>query len=241
MLRFELSMKKLNKLKKRIAARIGPKAPVYVFHHIPKCGGSSVRKALGEWFIRKKDYRQGWSDESPEKYDLSQFRSIHCLCGHFGQEGNRIRDRYPEVFESKRFRVFTIAREPLETQKSLYRYLIAKGQPTEATLEAHLTTRPNYISQVLCVDESNYRERLDQYFFIGLIEEGQRSLDLLARLIGKPSVQLPWSNRTSQNGENSGDVLSAATIERFKQANALDYKVYAYCKMRFEAHLKDLS
>jgi hypothetical protein len=233
-------MKKIQKLKKSIAAKLGPKAPVYVFHHIPKCGGSSVRNALGEWFIRKQDYRQGWSNVFPEKYDLSEFRSIHCLCGHFGQEGLRIRDRYPEVFASERFRVFTMARDPLETQKSLYRYLKVKGQATEETLEAHLTTRPNYISKVLCVDESNYRERLDQYFFVGIIEEGQKSMDMLARLIGKAPIQLPWANRTKSKDSKQQEVLSDATIAKFKEDNALDFKVYAYCKQRFEAQCEQM-
>ncbi|RLD58552.1 MAG: hypothetical protein DRJ01_12415 [Bacteroidetes bacterium] len=31
--------------------------PIYIFHHIPKCGGTSVRKALAKRFIILSDYR----------------------------------------------------------------------------------------------------------------------------------------------------------------------------------------
>lgn len=162
-------------LQKRFSACFGPRDPVYVFHHIPKCGGSSVRTALVGWFIRRKDYRRGWSDDYPPAYDLSRFRSIHCLCGHFEVEGHFLHQRYPEVIQNKRFRIFSFVRNPLSLQLSLHRFLKKEGQPVESTIEAQLQTRPNFMAHLFAVDESNFKEVLDRYSFIGLIEEGQPS------------------------------------------------------------------
>lgn len=222
-------------LGKRFAAYFGSRDPVYVFHHIPKCGGSSIRTALSEWFIRRKDYRRGWSESYPPAYDLSQFRSIHCLCGHFELEGYYLRQRYPEVFASNRFRVFTFVREPLALQVSLYRFLQKKGQPTLETAEAHIFTRPNYLARMLSVDEGNFEESMKKYFFIGILERAQESMDRLALAIGKKPIELPWVNRTQGGGEESDTHgLSSEVMERFRSVNALDYRIYEYCLERFD-------
>ena len=43
---------------KRLLKHFYPKNPVYIFHHIPKCGGTSLSYILNKWFVVVRDYRK---------------------------------------------------------------------------------------------------------------------------------------------------------------------------------------
>lgn len=228
----------IHKLQHQLRDRLAPKSPVYVFHHIPKCGGTSLNQALAHWFTVIPDYRMGYTDQYPPKTDVSKLRSTHCLCGHFEMEGQFLHQRYPEVLQGDRFRLFTFIRDPLELQLSLFRYVQIHNPKPNRTLENHLALRPNYIASLLPATAENYKDVLDRYFFIGLLEQGQESLDLLAQKIGKPSQTLPYVNETRSPHSQKEIPLSDEAIARFHQENALDYLIYQYCLERFDADRK---
>jgi len=103
------------------------KYPVYIFHHIPKCAGTSTIFALRHWFLIVKDY---WRSYHPEEIPyfirhrvrLQSLRSYHCLCGHFELPKTRLDKRYPEVLPNQNFKIFTFIRDPLQVKISLYYY-----------------------------------------------------------------------------------------------------------------------
>ncbi len=221
----------------RRRCRAVPSSPVYVFHHIPRCGGTSLNQVLDTWFVTYKDYRSGWTTDYSEKLDLESLRSCHCLCGHFELEGYRLHQRYPDVFSSDRFRVFAFVREPLQAQLSLWRFEQAHHVNEGRSLEGHLAARPNYLSSIFSVTSENYRDVLGRYCFLGVLEYGQESLDLLARIAGKPSMALPKLNTTASGSD--ADSLSGEDAARFREENALDYAVYGYCVERLERALAE--
>lgn len=59
-------------------------------------------------------------------------------------------------------------------------------------------------------------------------------MDMLASMIGKPRIELPWMNRTQSDAEPPESNLSEEVVQRFRRDNDLDYKVYAYCVERFQ-------
>ena len=66
----------LNRLLYRFA-KPGSKAdPIYVFHHVPKCGGTSMVKALSTWFHPVFDYRHGWNTTTAKPIPLEHLHSI---------------------------------------------------------------------------------------------------------------------------------------------------------------------
>lgn len=217
------------------SALFSPADPVYVFHHIPKCGGTSLNEVLDEWFVTRKDYRVGWSTTYPDPVDLGKLRSCHCLCGHFEVEGYFLHQRYPEVLTSPRYRLFTWVRDPLAVQLSLFRYEKAHDQLKAPTLEEHLRFRTNYVAERFQATDENYREVIDRYFFVGLLEEAQLSLDVLAALVHRPFRRLPWVNVSSGTRKERGDELSERALAEFRERNALDYRIYEYCGERFRA------
>ena len=107
-------------ISKRLTSFLYKKDPVYIFHHMPKCGGTSLSYLLNQWFIVKRDYRKDWNSAHKNKYNLNKFRSINCLAGHWELPEVYLNKRYPEVFTNDKYKVFTFLRDPLEHSLSLY-------------------------------------------------------------------------------------------------------------------------
>lgn len=218
-------------------ARFRLRHPVYVFHHVPKCGGTSVRIVLNSWFHTYNDYYE--PDEPPiPPVDLKYLNSQKCLCGHFGHQDYRLDERYPQIFGSskarKHFRVFSFLRDPLEMRCSLFRHKKAIRTENDETLAQGIMPLNNYYARIIGVNETDYQQKLDAYFFIGVQEELQSSFDTLASLIRKPKIQLPTENKSETDRKNSVEHLTPREIAQFKQANHLDYQIYDYAKRRLD-------
>lgn len=216
--------------------------PVYMFHHMPKCGGSSVVKALEQWFCINTDYfnrNEKKPDVIANKHlaiDLSTLSRNNCVCGHFGHPGYHINERYPQVFDSflasYRFRVFSFLRDPLEMRCSLYRHQLKNDQLQTDKLNDAININNNYYSRIFRVNENNYKEKLDQYYFIGLADDLQNSFDQLAHKLKKPILSLPIMNTSQNTSLSTSSKLTAKQITEFKMANSLDYLIYDYVKKR---------
>lgn len=217
-------------------AWLAPRNPVHVFHHIPKCGGISLVEVLDSWFITIFDYRDGWSTRYPEKTSLEDLRSCHCLCGHFETEGHYLHQRYPEVLDRKRYRLLTMVRHPLEVQMSLFRYEKLHGVQGFGSIEEQLERRTNYLGQCLQATPENYRDVLDRYDFVGVLEYGQFCIDLLARVLAKPPRKLPHLNKTDTEGVEQAEENQQGAewlLALFEKNNRLDLEIYEYCLQRF--------
>lgn len=219
----------------KYALRKDRSSPRYIFHHIPKCGGTSAVDALTNWFIVLKDYPLGWSDEDnyciyrkfcARPIDLNQVKPYQLLVGHYHLENSFLHQRYPN-WKKKGYRLFTFLRDPLELQISLYYYEIRnKRISAEEPIEERLLLRQNFIASLMHCNNSNYLEVLHQYHFIGIVEKYQESFDRLARLMNKPAVKLKIYNESPRQDYQ----LSESFIARFKARNQLDYKIYDYSK-----------
>ena len=214
------------------------------FHHIPKCAGTSAVDALTQWFAIIKDYPRGWSDQdAPSVYNrfcenpvnMNKLRRYQALVGHYHVDRSYLHQRYPESLEDNRYRIFTFLRDPLELQKSLYYYEIRNRRISDdEPIEKVLLLRKNYLAARFPCDESNYQQVLNRYFFIGLVEKYQESLDALADSIGKPRIDLKVYNKTSKPKAT----LSASFVSEFKEINQLDFELYDYAKSLYGNQIK---
>ncbi|UFS62266.1 sulfotransferase family protein [Sulfurimonas sp. HSL-3221] len=214
---------------------LAPKKSIFIFHHLPKCGGTSVNAALRNWFIIIKDYREGWTDKYPEKKNLENFRESYCLSGHFEVDNNFIHQRYPEVFTSDRYKVFTFVRDPLALQLSLYRYEKKYDQTYDVGIEEYLDNHTNYFSNLFPATYENYQEIIDRYYFVGILEKSQLSLNILAQLLHKPPIKMKHKNTTAKTNTlaNQYQGIDQKLIAKFKEKNKLDYLIYDYCIYKF--------
>ena len=210
--------------------------PIYFFHHLPKCGGTSVREALENWFSVNDDYFDEDGATTLPPIDLKNLNRTNCISGHFGHEGYYIEQRYPQIFHgfkaSQRYRAFMFLRDPLEMRCSLYRHEVKAGKAQHPDLATAIMPFSNFYSRIINVNEHNWKQRIDQYFFVGIADDLQLSFDLLADLAGKRRVKLPTSNTTTLAHSNSMHSLSDEEREAFKIANSLDYQIFDYAKAK---------
>jgi len=72
---------------------------------------------------------------------------------------------------------------------------------------------------------------LGKYYFVGVLEYFQESIDYLAGLLGKPASTALHRNKSGRR-KNERDFLSKELIDKFRQENELDYLIYEYCLAR---------
>lgn len=212
-------------LKKRIA----------VFHHIPKCGGSSLRRVLVDWFEFHPEYRElDWNEDTLrtfEKIPLNNLGPRDCVSAHWDVPGFHLKDRYPNILSDRRRHfLFTFLRDPLEVKISLYYFELKKGRQLSNTLEERIFAEDNYIADRFPCDESNYKQVLNRYDFVGFVESYQESMDRLAYVLEKPKIKITQENISARDNEAN---LSSEIINEFKRRNQLDYKIYRYCQEKF--------
>lgn len=205
----------------------------YIFHHIPKCAGTSGVDALTNWFVVIKDYPKTWSNLDCQKFcnhpkNLNKLKHYHLLVGHYKLDCSFLNLRYPNALKEPNYRIFTFLRDPLEQRISLYYWEISRDKDiyNHQPLEKVLLMNPNYIAKTIPCDSSNYQSVLKRYFYIGFVEKYQQSFDCLAELIGKPRVNLKTYNKSSR----SKIPVSSSFISEFKEINHLDYQVYNFAK-----------
>lgn len=224
------------------------KKPAYVFHHIIKCGGTSVHKELMKWFQIEWDFKafdaQNENDffknefmYNKYKYNTGNFSSDNCMVSHFNTEGSYLHQRYPELMISKdKFKIFAFVRDPLELAISLYYYKFQddKEQLQKYKLRDFLEYHYNLLAFQFPCNKNNYKEVLDRYFFIGLVEKMQESFDKLADLTGKRRIKLPVANKSKKDTQVEELKKDMEFIKEFKKRNFIDYLVYDYCKEKYD-------
>lgn len=212
---------------------------LYVFHHMPKCGGTALRRVLGKWFLLKGDYISdeqcfGQAPVDPP-FDLQALTGKNtCLCGHFESAQNLLPVRYPEVLSNRRqFFLFSFVREPLELAMSLYFFGVKIGQldAHAHSLQQWIDAHCNYMAGCFPCTSENYKEVLDRYNFIGIQEEMSSSVEKLAATLGREPLPVRQFNVSPRDQQPTG--LPEEAIRRFKARNALDYAIYDYARARF--------
>ncbi|MBK6770940.1 MAG: hypothetical protein IPG78_02105 [Ignavibacteria bacterium] len=211
------------------------KSPAYIFHHLIKCGGTSLAQAIQNWFKIEVDRVELSGDINrfiKYKLNLLNLSSDTCIVSHFQYDGVFLHQRYPELVANKdEFKIFTFIREPLNFRASHYYYTKNDEWNTGYSLKQVISNDANLISKLIPCNENNFREILDRYFFIGIVEKMQESFDKLAELVHKKRIALPFSNRSEKDDQLSK--LSPEFIAEFKKKNYLDYMIYDYCLEKF--------
>lgn len=211
------------------------KNPLFVFHHIIKCGGTSVLYALSKWFHFEYDYLidlESKNQYMKTRYSICNMVSDTCISSHFAYEGTYVFQRYPELITKPEIiKAFTFIRDPLQFSISFYYYTKSKGRYINIDLIQHLDFQENFLSKFIPCNESNYKEVLDRYFFIGLTEKLQESLDKLSIILNKKKLEVKRENTTIKDDQM--ELITDEYKAKFKKRNRLDYLVYNYCVEKF--------
>lgn len=174
------------------------------------------------------------------KYGIIRRNKIpECVHGHFDPQtdGGNLLEYYPYAEQ-----MITFLRDPLEMQISLFYYLkkrIDEGnmywQGKKVTkiefggnIDQWVEERDLYMLRFLPfkLNENNYKDILNRYFVhIGITEEMQKSVDIMADKLGFRRIQVPKENVTKRTGRPS-----ESAIRIFKSKHQLEYNIYEFAQ-----------
>lgn len=193
------------------------KKKLFVFDHIPKCAGTTMHA------IFKRDL-PGYTVLPCTKKKMEFVDHINndahdvFYCG-----GHDVYGMHELVGSQFVVRYFSFLRDPLKIAISSYNYTKTESSCPYGSLI-------DFLSSSLCQNIVNYLGgtvdeailRLEQYAFIGFVDELEKSLAKLGEVMGVSFGAIPIKNK-SQNyfGYTSGDIHFDAIEEL-----AADYKVY---------------
>ncbi len=199
----------------------------YLFHHMPKTGGTSVKSVLSQWFDIVEDYREPWAYSAPPPVNLDALGPGGMLAGHFAADRIPLSERYPETLDPERWRRICFIRDPLERVISIHAYekaLRFEYDQTYRPLSLDDYLRRNhgiFLSHFECSAET-WRDALDRYWFIGTLERLPECFDYLAAALRKPPPNvLPHDNATPRKETPSPE---AAAV--FRDNNAVEFEIY---------------
>lgn len=208
---------------------------VLVYQHIPKCGGTAFREACGRMFpvlhepkCGEGPFREadggGASAMNGLLADLSLGEAeIVMITGHYVHDGVRPWERFAEWRESgQELELLTVLREPLGRVISSFNFRKQRERKVPQTLEDWVGRKRNTQARYLGYDGGSAEEFLQRYGFVGITEQLQVSVDLLAVQLGCESTEVEQTNVTSRKQAE----LSAELVDKFRERNELDYKLY---------------
>ncbi len=203
-----------------------PDRPV-VSLHVPKTAGTAFRTVLKSWY--KDHLLMHYPDISLQEADnFADLRPGQCLHGHF----NRGKGFAIEDFAGKnphdQANIITMLRNPYKMIVSLFLYY--KYQAPDAVIEKSILTdqRPqsfknffnrfldskhylfSYLLRTAPLSAENIDHYLGQYTFIGLQEELEKSVVLLARLLGKKPLKPLQKNISDYSKDDIPDLEGLA-------------------------------
>lgn len=206
-----------------------------VFIHVPKCAGSSVRRAVNKEFGKAVllHYRDEDLQTNPQPIDpiyANDLLKEHGRCivyGHFNMKrGFGVLDSLPWAEQ-----FITILREPFEQFVSAFKY---KNRSTPENINERNfalileTVSPNYLNHFpRLVEPNNFKIEIEKRFnYIGFQENLDNSLKNIWSLLGltqKPNVpELNTSPATTVNFESFR--------AEFEARNPLEIAVYNYAR-----------
>src|SRR5690606_28034751 len=155
---------------------------------------------------------------------------------HWDIEGYHLKDRYPQILEQKEnYFLFTFVRDPLDLKISLYFYELKVRKKLPYTLEERLFSSPNYLARRFPCTADNYKDVLNRYDVVWIMEQYEESVRRLAAILGKKELALPHVNKSERTTDVNG--LSHDIVEKFKHHIQLDYVLYRFCRQRFDQTL----
>ncbi len=195
--------------------RYDPDEPL-IFTHLPKCAGSSFIRLLRQWF--GSGYHKLNQDETQDvllpriatRDEKGKWLAdVQCIHGHFDNgRGYGLPFFYPEIRQ-----YFTILRDPFDIVVSMF--FFCKGRSLEGkfwyrgkqenildkypNVDYYLRESPYWVYNHLPQDVNlaNYDERLaERFIYIGVQEDMTTSIARLARILGKPVLELPRFNES---------------------------------------------
>ena len=207
---------------------------VYIFNHVQKCAGTSLATSIFRSFgcsASAQLYMVSTIDEFIPRWRRGEFRDAGSIyvASHFAAGAH-------VLFPEHEPHYLTMLREPLARFLSAYKMAMDIGTlPREFTPEDYFAGAwPNYLTLAIGDgDLAEAKRRLAQeYPFVGIVEEYERSAELLAHTFELEAIAKVHANPSATRAQE--DQLTPEFRARFYAANASDVELYRFARSLFE-------
>lgn len=217
--------------------------------HVPKCAGTSFLSVLQTWYGRRlyRHYPNEVKGTSPPRYRLrsrlrpSKWKRHVCVHGHFNKtRGMGVQDYYPEADQ-----FITVFRDPFDLHLSAYFFRRRRGEksfrdgapfpapPVDVyDIEVYLRESRSFMLAHVPFDITldNYESVLDEnYVYVGVSEDMQTTVDVLASRLGFKSVQVE-----RKNASDWSESVPENAREEFIERHPLEFAIYNYALARYK-------
>jgi hypothetical protein len=205
--------------------------------HIPKNAGSTLdiifKNIYGQGFYRMKNKMPGFINEENEVKKVLDTKKYTFLSGHS-----------LSLYDNLDVSYITFLRNPEKRIVSLYKYEKKHGSELAKKLEFNEwvvernkedTALQNYqyrqimnlYNKPMDIDfkESDVDEIINKFFFIGIIEEFDKSLLYFSKLTKKNKKEFLYLKANQSNSEKIN--ISDETRQLIKELNSIDYLLYS--------------
>ena len=229
------------------------KKPIYLFMHLPKTAGTSMRNLLERNYDKDQllyVYQEppGVSLDTIKEYDKNRLDKVRVVYGHFPFGIHKLVDGYPTQY-------ITMLRDPVQRVISTYyHYKRTSGDGGAETMSKKIDISEFVFNgKTLETDNAMVRlisgvapfpfgqcnheiykvaiDNINKYFAeVLILEKMDRSVARLRRLLGIDDVIL---SRDNVNTQQDRLIISDDTIKQIQELNKYDVMLYKYILRRF--------
>jgi hypothetical protein len=223
---------------------------IVIFSHIPKTGGSTLRRVIDTQY--KNPYIYRYNPENHEKW-LKTYKlvrpHIKCIYGH-------VRYGVHKTIPKTSFYI-TFLRHPVERVLSAYYYIRSRPENRLHKRVKNMSLREYIFSkdQEMLTPLFNHQTRFltgrnepnlrlalkhmkNNYAVVGITEMYLESVFLMKKILGWESIH--YSKENVNKKRPSKEQISADIIEEIKRNNHLDMKLYNFAKLTLQKRLQAL-
>ncbi|MDQ3774922.1 MAG: sulfotransferase family 2 domain-containing protein [Pseudomonadota bacterium] len=149
---------------------------VYLYHHLPKCGGVSFIDTCSKWLPERRQQTDSYptpeqtAEFARRRLDFNALPPNCFVHGHLVREGRRPFERYGDHIASGRRRLVTTVRDPLERHISAYYHRRKGRQGMAGAAGALARVRAQPDGEVPGCRREQLEGGLDAYLVVGTME-----------------------------------------------------------------------
>jgi hypothetical protein len=201
----------------------------FIFYHIPKCGGSSIREFLKNMFLHKGFTREQIyiASESASKPNIMDETKLETFMTKFNKTKivlSHIDNNLYEKLDSN-FKI-TCVRNPINRAVSSFNHFILMDNPTSNIVELHKQNKLNTIIQN-CYDCPIWlRKNLNDYNYIVVFENLEADLNQISTMMNVTNkIDIPHVDPAKKNKETNPNIF------KFNLKNAIHKDIYNSMKL----------